>query len=187
MGVRALAKAMAVPPLSRGHASVRSQAERARAGRSPAGALPSSPHPLPPLRAPLGGRSRDDSAKRARHLLRKRSGRAEPLASEKMKLFPKNYTSWAIFWCKKPGETCPSRRVRGADTSTAWSAPAKCRFFNPKKSPIIILLIEYNRPDVLTATGVDCPDLVFSVFMKEYVASRFLDLRTNPMIYYPSF
>ena len=83
MGVRALAKAMAVPPLSRGHASVRSQAERARAGRSPAEAVPSSPHPLPPLRAPLGGRSRDDSAKRARLLLRKRSVRAEPLASEK--------------------------------------------------------------------------------------------------------
>ena len=133
MGVRALAKAMAVPPLSRGHASVRSQAELARARRSPAEAVPSSPHPLPPLRAPLGGRSRDDCAKRARLLLRKRSVRAEPLASEKMKLFPKNYTSWATFWSQKLGETCPSRRVCRAHTSNQCGPPSKMSLFLLKK------------------------------------------------------
>ena len=94
-------------------------AERARAGRSAAEALPSSPHPLPPLRAPLGGRSRDDCAKRARLLLRKRSVRAPSRWPQKKKLFPPNYTSFAIFWSHKHAETCRSRRVCRGHTSNA--------------------------------------------------------------------
>ena len=81
----------------------------ARPGRSPAEALPSNAYHSPPLRAPLGGRSRENCAKRARLKLRERSARAAKRSARGKKVFPKIFTSLATFWSKNQGVACPSR------------------------------------------------------------------------------